>query len=330
MKTFTSTIALMISLASCANQWMGKGAALPEVVDKAQADIEKGSQGREYIGAKNKKERSEIEAKLMRAEGVKGTKAGDFHWAALRLLTQMRDVPAWATRISAEATVLTTDGLASWEQLSALPKEEKKKGKKAAALTFEGVTSKLEVTRGKQGEPWRISGVAIDIAGPRFAAFAEKKPFGSGAALSTAEANDVAFDAALLASAPPFDARLLVQGLAGAIATGDSRAFFLVAASEEPPLESFAARLTELSSASQEVQALLGEAPTFIGLPAGVVELKLALRGDNGQRLSYTIKKTKEGYRLTSLKARAKKDGVELDIKPMLSDPNWPNKKSEK
>ena len=326
MKTATLAAALLISLASCANQWTGQGAALSEVVGKTQADIDGGKTGREYLSAESRQERRELEAKLLRAQDLKGTKAGDFHWAALSLLTAIKDVPAWATEISAEAIVLTPDGLAAWEQsYDASKKEEKKKKekKKGDGPMFEGVYTEILLVCGEPGKPWRIAEVALDLRGPRFAAFASKKPFGDGAALSATEENEAVFDAALLAASPPFDTRALVEGFGGALATGDLRAFSLVAAPEGKLLEDLAARLSALSSSSQEVQTIFAEAPTFAGLPAGTASLKVALRGNNGQRLSYTIKKTKDGYRLTSLKARAKKNSAEIDLKPLATDPAW-------
>jgi hypothetical protein len=336
MKIFTYTMALLLT--SCGSLWMGKGAALPTLVDKTQADIDGGNKGDDYIGAKTRKERNQLEVKLLRAQNLKGTKAGDFHWTALEMLVDTKDVPEWVTRLSVEAQVLTSEGLVSWETYQTsdkLPKEKKESTKKAGKEkkeqpSFEGVSAEIKLVRTKAGGLWRISGVAADINGPRFAAFAEKRPFNNGAALSAEEANDAAFDVSLLASAPPFDSKDLLRGFSEALATGDVSAFFLVAAPEGKPREDLDARLRLLSKASQELQVILGEAPSFIGLPAGVVELKVTMRGEEAQRLSFTIKRTKEGYRITSLKVKAKKDGIELDVKPLISDPDWtlkPNKK---
>lgn len=310
-------------LCSCSALWMGTGAPLPELLEKTRAEVEAGQDARELTGAPTRKDRTELEKKLTRVQPLKGTKAGDFHWAALGTLLVLEGLPEWAVKLEVEATMLTPEGLAARDQKQSEKKEDKKedpsgekpkedkKKEKEKGPSYEGIEAKIELVRNKTSEPWRLADLGLDAKGPRFSFFVKRPPFSEGAPLSATEANDNAFDTAFLAPAPPFSSLALLSGLAGAVAAGDSDALLRVA-NVKGKQEELSALLKSLSS--KDLQGILKASPAFLGLPAGTVELKVNLRGAKGQKLSYTIKKTKEGYRVTELKVRETKDSTEVEL----------------
>lgn len=322
-------LCLAISLSACSS--IGQGAPLATLLSEVQAEVESGKRARNLTGAKTFAERKVLEEKLSRLTPLAGTPAGELHWAALRIPATLKEIPLWATRISLDVTVLTPEGLAQWESTLQADTGEETATEGDAMLLPEGIVVGLNLSRqlgDSDDRPWRLVDLRLGGQGPRFGLLIQKPPFGQGAALSPEEAKSAAFDSAFLTPAPPFDARALVQSLAGALSAGNEQALFLVAAPRGRAVPDLKDRLSALGRRVREVLAVIGQAPLLLGLPAGTVRVTLDMRGE-GKRLEYVIQRKAEGFRITSLKARTtlEKNGeekvLEIDLEDVISNSEW-------